>query len=73
MLSLQLLYLYSVEMAGCHCGVEIPDFVMATLSNRAGHYIFILWFLLSFFPRLFSAVADWKSTILPHDVALVRI
>jgi len=38
------------------------------LWNRAGHYIFVLWFLLlsSFFPRLFSAVADWMSTILPH-------
>jgi len=32
---------------------------------------FVLWFLLSssiFFPRLFSAVADWMSTILPHMV-----
>ena len=31
-------------------------------------YIFILWFLLSFFPRLISAVGDWMSTILPHMV-----
>jgi len=31
---------------------------MAALYNRAGHYIFALWFLLfSFFPRLISAVA----------------
>jgi len=34
---------------------------------------FALWFLLlllssSFFPRLISAVADWKSAILPHMV-----
>ena len=41
--------------------------------NRADHYIFILWFLLSssscfFFPRLISAVGDWMSTILPHMV-----
>jgi len=41
--------------------------------NRAGHYIFALWFLLSsiflsFFPRLISAVADWIYTILPHMV-----
>ena len=41
--------------------------------------IFALWFLLlllSFFPRLISAVADWMSAILPqstHGVALVRI
>jgi len=43
---------------------------MAALCNRAGHYIFALWFLLSsiFFPRLISAVADWMSTILPHMV-----
>jgi len=40
---------------------------MTALCNRAGHYIFILWFLLSsFFPHLISAVADWMSTILPH-------
>jgi len=36
---------------------------MAVLCNRAGHYIFALWFLLSiylfFIPRLISAVADW--------------
>jgi len=42
--------------------------------NRADHYIFALWFLsfffflLSFFPRLISAVGDWMSTILPHMV-----
>ena len=47
-------------------------YLLAALSNRAGHYIFALWFLsiffLSFFPHLFSAVADWISTILPHMV-----
>jgi len=43
--------------------------VMAVLWNRAGHYIFALWFLLSIFvPRVFSAVADWMSAILPHMV-----
>ena len=42
-------------------------FIMAALCNRAGHYIFALWFLsifyLSFFfiPCLISAVADWMS------------
>jgi len=43
---------------------------LSVLCNRAGHYIFALWFLLAFylFPRLFSAVADWMSTILPHMV-----
>jgi len=46
--------------------------VMAALWNRAGHYIFMLWFLsifyLLFFPRLISAVRDWMSTILRHMV-----
>jgi len=48
--------------------------IMAALWNRAGHYIFMLWFLsssiylLSFFPRLISAVGDWMSTILRHMV-----
>jgi len=47
---------------------------MAALCNRAGHYIFILWFLLlssssSFlFPRLISTVADSMSAILPQMV-----
>jgi len=52
---------------------------MAALWNRAGHYIFALWFLsfyLSFFSRLISAAADWISIVYhtsTHDVALVRI
>ena len=44
---------------------------MAVLWNREGHYIFILWFLLSLlflFSRLISAVADRMSTIIPHVV-----
>jgi len=45
---------------------------MAALWNRAGHYIFALWFLsfflFIFFPRLISAVGDWMSTILLHMV-----
>ena len=44
--------------------------LVAALCNRAGHYIFALWFLSSvfylsfFFPRLISAAAGWMSTIL---------
>jgi len=38
--------------------------IMVALCNN----IFILWFLLLFFPRLISAVGDWMSTILPHTV-----
>ena len=42
---------------------------MVALWNRADHYIFALWLLLSFFiPRLISAAADWMSAILPHMV-----
>jgi len=37
---------------------------MAALHSRCGHYIFALWFLLSFFPHLISAVADWMCAIL---------
>ena len=56
--------------------VNIPQTLlfMAALWNRAGHYIFMLWFLSSlfylssFFPRLISAVGDWMSTILRHMV-----
>jgi len=50
---------------------------MVALWNRADHYIFMLWFVLSFFfffPRPISAAADWMSALLPHMVvALVRI
>jgi len=44
--------------------------VMVALWNRADHYIFALWLLLSsfFIPRLISAAADWMSAILPHMV-----
>jgi len=50
------------------------EIFMAALCNRAGHYIFALWFLSSifylssFFPRLISAAAGWMSTILWHTV-----
>jgi len=47
-------------------------FFMAALWNRAGHYIFALWFLSSssffFIHRLISAAADWMSPILLHMV-----
>ena len=50
-------------------------FILWFLSLRSTYvigqtiYIFMLWFvLLSFFPRLISAAADWMSAILPHMV-----
>jgi len=47
-------------------------FIMAALWNRAGYYIFVLWFLsfflllYFFFHGLISAAADWMSTIHRH-------
>jgi len=41
---------------------------MVALCNRADHYIFVLFLLSSFFPRLISAVGHWMSTILPRMV-----
>jgi len=41
---------------------------MTDLRSRCGHYIFALWLLSSFFPRLILAVTDWMSTILLHMV-----
>jgi len=51
-------------------GVQQTTVFMVALWNRADSYIFILSFvlLLSFFPRLISAVTDWMSAILPHMV-----
>jgi len=46
---------------------------MVALWNRADHYIFILSFvLLSFFPRLMSAVAEWMSAIVARLSANLR-
>ena len=42
--------------------------IMVVLCNSADHYIFILFLLLLFFPRLISAVGDWMFTILQHIV-----
>jgi len=64
----------------CPCATAIRPYVkllgplvMAALCNRAGQYIFALWFLsfyLSIFsPRLISAApAHWMSTILRRMV-----
>jgi len=40
--------------------------IMAALRSRCEHYIFMLSFMLSVFPRLISAIADWMSAIFPH-------
>ena len=66
---------WPTRLRACICDsdghFEVPcdcQFVMAALCNRAGHYIFTLWFVKSFFPRLMSVVIDWMSTILLHMV-----
>jgi len=49
--------------------------IMAALHSRFGHYIFALWFFLSFFfssPNLSGRILDVYHTS-THDVALVRI
>jgi len=55
-----------------HCVICNTCMVTAVLWNTAGHYIFVLRFLLPsssvLFPRLFSAIADCMSTILPYMV-----
>ena len=46
-------------------------YIMVALCNRADHYILPFDFyllLLSSFPRLISAAADWMSVILPRMV-----
>jgi len=61
----------SVNKSNASCAL-----IMATLCNKAGHYIFALWFFLLlysssfflFFLCLTSAVRDWMSTILLHMV-----
>jgi len=58
-------------MRDLHCaGLQgrLPTFIMAALRSRCRHYIFVLFLLSSFFPRLISAIADWMSAILPHMV-----
>jgi len=57
-----------------HCRV-----IMVTLWNRAGHYIFVLWFLLSssFFlfssPILSCCILDVYHTSTPHTYTLLLI
>ena len=48
-----------------------PPYVIgqAVIFLPCGFFFYLL--LLSFFPRLISAVADWMSTILPHMVNLL--
>jgi len=68
---------FAVLKRGCHlysagrpsCWALAYILIMAAVCNRAGHYIFALWFLSSSsssFSRLISGDGDWMSTTLPH-------
>jgi len=37
------------------------NFIIATLCNRADHYIFALWFLLSFYLSSFFLASQWSQ------------
>jgi len=52
---------------------EKKTLIMVALRNTADHYIFALWFLPSFFPRLIPAVGNWMSTILHTQCGLSAI
>jgi len=63
------LFVFYILMLGLF--IKQQALIMVTLWNSADHYILILSFvllLLSFFPRLISAVAEWMSAILAHMV-----
>jgi len=57
-----------------HTQIAREQFLMAALCKRACHYIFALWFLLSFFssPNFSDRRLDVYHTS-THGVALVRI
>jgi len=54
--------------------IEIIWYGRPAMHSIRWHYVFVLWFLSSFFfflllsfsPGLISAVGDWMSTVLPH-------
>ena len=60
------------------CVADADIIFMAAPSNRAGHYIFALWFFLSFFFFFFSSSNLSRPRLdvyhtSTHGVALVRI
>ena len=67
---LDALSFFMADIIFSSCGLIL--LLMGALCNRAGHYIFALWFLSfflsSFFPRLISAAADWMSATLRQVV-----
>ena len=78
-------YLGKLEVQICCASKSVPfkieyqsfycPLITAALRSRCGHYIFALWFLLSFFfssPNLSSGRVDVYRTS-THGVALVRI
>ena len=71
-----------LQISGIYCLLFywVTSLFMATLWNRAGHYIFMLWFLLSFFLSFFffssPNLGVWRLDVYhisTHGVALVQI
>ena len=74
-LLLAILYLFQCGAAEVY--TLLSSIIMAALCNRAGYYIFALWFLLSIYllfssPNLSSRRVDVYHTS-THGVALVPI
>ena len=72
-MQIEVISVISMSMHGhlLNHNIHHRSWIMAALWNRAGQAIIFLscsffFFLSSFFPRIFSAVRDWMSTILPH-------
>jgi len=72
--SLALLFDVAYSMVESATVMMLAQLFMVALWNRADHYIFILWFLLSFFssPNLSRRRLDVCHTS-THGVALVQI
>jgi len=78
---------WQIQMKPPVCGgdADLCQITVTTVMAAHGFYLLLLLmialrifypcgFFFFLFPRLFSAVRDWLSTMLPHnDVALVRI
>jgi len=76
-----MMYVWLLMLYSIYCNIKnfCSSFVtgkifMADLRRRCGHYIFALWFLLSFFssPNLSGRRVDVRHAH-THGVALVRI
>jgi len=68
---LRLIQCFLMSVTDRREGAVLNPLTMAALWNRAGHYVFVLWFLL--FPLAYSQPSQIGCLPYTHDVALVRI